>query len=259
MGFSDVLRIILAVVNIIANLLGFIFGGILFAVGIVGLVFFNFFSSQARDAILYLNAGFGIFVAVGFLFLLFAVFAIVGSYLACCPKNKAMKCIAIFLLSADLAALTVILILEIVGVILAFVLRDQITENFVSVLSQGVNQSYSTAPNETQLAIISIQSAFGCCGINSAADFSGYTGYPTGEFLPPGCCNSTFESACTLAVEQGAPGCGALIGDLLVSYYNVVGGIGIFFVIMLLLLWVVELALIFTIACAKGEDGLKVV
>ena len=262
MGFLDVMRVLLAIINVIANLIGFFFAIILVVIGIVALVFFNFFIDTMSDNLLYLNVGFALYVAVGVLCTIFAVAAIIGSYLACFPANTVLKSIAIFFLATHLIIITVIFILGLIGVILAFVYRDIVANQFVGLLDRVINESYALDANSTQIAVSALQTTLMCCGVNGPADFAKYPAY-TMEYwsvLPPGCCNDTVPiTSCTVANAR-QNGCGVYIRDLLVQYYNGVGGVGIFEIVVILLLMLVELVLIILVVAKKNEDsGMKLV
>ena len=261
MGFLGVLRILLSVINIIANLIGFFFAIILIVIGILGLVFFNYFIDTMSDNLLYLNVGFSLYIAVGVLCSLFAVAAIIGSYLACFPANTIIKSIAVFLLVAHLIAVTVVFILAFIGVILAFVYRDFIATEFVGALNTVINESYSLDANSTQTFIAAIQTTLECCGINGAADFMTYPAYTAkyGSVLPPGCCDNIIDVLnCTVANARDT-GCGVFIQSSLVRYYNGVAGIGIFELVIILLLMLVELVLIILVIKKENEPGMKLV
>ena len=199
MGFLTVLRIILAIINIIVNLLGFLFSIVIIAIGIVGLVVLNFFFTNMNQNLLYYNVGFSLYLAIGVIACLFTVAAIVGSYMACCPSSKVVKIIAVCLLGVHLAAFVVVFILALAGVIVAFVYRDQVADSFVMVMNDAINESYSLDFNTTQVAVTFLQTTIGCCGVNGPADFLTYPGYTNvTTYLPPGCCDND-TLICTVA------------------------------------------------------------
>ena len=254
MGFLGVIRIILAIFNILANLVGFLFTVVIIVIGIVGLVAINFYFSGMGQDLLFYNVGFSLFIAVGVIASLFTVAAIVGSYMACCPASKVVKIIAVFLLTVHLVAFVVVFIMALAGVIVAFVYRDLVATNFVAGLNNVINESYSLDFNTTQAVVTVLQSTVGCCGVNGPSDFLTYPGYTAvTTFLPSECCNGTL--LCSIGDATEAVGCGPLLQDMLVNYYNVIGGIGIFELVVILLLIVVELLLIILIVTASSEDG----
>ncbi|KAI6650259.1 hypothetical protein LOD99_5938 [Oopsacas minuta] len=258
MGFLAALRILLAVINIIANILGFLFSVIIIAIGVVGLVRLNlFFSGNLSENILFFNVGFSLCVAVGVIAVIFTVAAIVGSYLAYCPANGVMKGIAVCFLSAHLIAFVVVFLLALAGVVVAFVFSNNVANNLIPVLNSAVNESYMEEFDLTQTAVIAIQSLVGCCGVTGPGDFAEYPGYNT-SYLPQGCCNSTVI-LCTEAEATEAQGCGRFIREQLEEYYNWIGGVGIFELIVILLFMLVELVLIILVIMADKDGGMKVV
>ena len=255
MGFLTVLRIILAIINIIANLIGFLFSIIIIVIGIVGLVAINFFFSGMNEDLLFYNVGFSLYLAIGVIASLFTIAAIVGSYMACCPSSKLVKIIAVTILSVHLIAFVIVFILALAAVIVAFVFRDQVATSFVGVLNRAINESYSLDFNTTQVAIALIQSTIGCCGVNGPSDFLAYPGYTNvTTYLPPGCCDND-TITCMLSGATEAVGCGPIIQGLLVNYYNAIGGVGIFELIVIFLLIVVEILLIVLVIKGDDENG----
>ena len=262
MGFLDVLRVLLAIINVIANLIGFLFAVVLIIIGVVGLLFFNYFIATMSDNLFSYNVGFSLYVAIGVLCSVFTVAAIIGSYLACFPANSLIKTIAIFFLVAHLVAVGVVFILGLAGVILAFVYRDLIANEFVGVLNRFVNESYRVDANSTQISISTIQITFECCGVNGPADFMTYPAYTAAywSILPPGCCNSSVPVLNCMVSNARQNGCGVLLQDSLVSYYSAVGGVGIFELIVILLLMLVELVLIVLVIMKReSNNGMKLV
>lgn len=258
MAVLNVVKIILAVINVIANIVSSIFGIVLIGVGITGLLFFNFLGLTSESVIIY-NSEFGLFIAIGFFLCLSALFEIFGSLFACFTNNRIVKTIATFLLAVGLIILVIAFILDFSGLIVGFVLRERIISDFVPLVNEAVNSSYSKSPNETQLFIENLQIEFGCCGINGPEDFSDYPGYQDQGFLPTSCCNDSIANGmCTVANNLNATGCGIVLRNGLVGLYGVVLGIGVFEAVIILLLVIVELILLVLVVKSEPSGFTKV-
>lgn len=254
MGCLDVIRILLASINVFLNGLGGLYGLALIAQGSAGLILFNIIGVFSdNEHLSAYNTVFFFTLAMGVVLLLFCVVAIIGSCVACCPNNSILKVVASVILTADLIAVFFCFLLGIAGAVLVFVYRDTVTAGLIPVLHEGLIESYTLAPNETHAALVAVQNTIGCCGISSPADFADYPGYPLGDELPDSCCDAN-TTTCTIATAQNETGCGTYLVAAIVEYSNIIGGIGIGQVVILLLLIVLEIALI-TLVVSKDNDN----
>ncbi|WP_411023487.1 tetraspanin family protein, partial [Salmonella sp. s51228] len=95
-----------------------------------------------------------------------------------------------------IGGLIVLFIVELAGVILAFVYSDFLAGNLSEVLSEQLNDSYSQFPNQTQEFLGVLQTQFSCCGVNNGSDYATYTGFVMNFVcLPDGCSNGTTQCA----------------------------------------------------------------
>ena len=240
MGCLDVLRIVLAVINILVNGIGFLYGLALVVQGIAGLLIFNSLELVVdTEHLLFYNLVFSLYTTAGFLLILFSIAAAVGSIMACFPNSRGIKMFAAALLVIDLIALILVFILGVAGVIYVYVSRDTITDTFVSAINSAVNESYSLIPNQTHVFMSYLQRYLTCCGINGPQDFNTYPNITT---LPDGCCAT--GTTCTPATADTTVGCGEILKGILVEYYNVIGGVGIFQLVSIFLLILLETVLI---------------
>ncbi|KAI6650258.1 hypothetical protein LOD99_5937 [Oopsacas minuta] len=131
MGCLDIVRIILATINVIINGIGVLYGVALVAQGIAFLVLFNIFGIVTDDSRFYLyNAIFAIFITIGVVLIVFSVVAIAGSCMACCPNNTCLKVLASVILIIDLVVITLVFLLAVASIIIVFVYSDILTDNF---------------------------------------------------------------------------------------------------------------------------------
>ncbi|WP_411025014.1 hypothetical protein, partial [Salmonella sp. s54836] len=143
--------IILGIINIIASILGFIFGIILLAFGIAGLVIVNVIAGMFVNNLTYYNGAFSILIFIGLFFIILAVAAILGSCLSFCTGKKITRILAALCLFIAIVGLVILFIVELVAVILAFVYSGDLSGNLSEVLIEGLNDSYGQFPNETQV------------------------------------------------------------------------------------------------------------
>ena len=252
MACLDVIRVILATINVLVNGLGALYGLALIAQGVACLILFNVIEvfSDSEHLVLY-NIVFFIAIAIGVVLLLFSVVAITGSCLACCPINRCLKMTAALILAVDLIAVILVFLLGIACVILIFQYRDAIATELVPILNKALNESYTLSPTKAHASIVALQEALGCCGISSPADFATYPDYPYGDILPDSCCDAdTF--ICTVDTAQDGIGCGTYVANAIVEYSNVIGGISIGQVVIIFLLILLE---IFLIGLVIGKEN----
>ena len=254
----DVIRIILASINVFVNGLGALYGLALIAQAVVFLILLNvieIFSNTGHLALY--NTIFFICIAIGVLLLLFSVVAITGSCIACCPNNTCLKVTSSFILVTDVMAVFVVFLLGITGVVLIYQYRDRISTELVPLLNMTLSESYTADANSTHLTVVAIQEAIGCCGVSSPSDFATYPAYPLGEILPDSCCEANTVS-CNITTAQNGIGCGTYLVAFLVEYSNVIGGFSIAQVVIIFLLMVLEIALIALVVAKKDEYFVKV-
>ena len=147
MGCLDVIRILLASINVFLNGLGGLYGLALIAQGSAGLILFNIIGVFSdNEHLSAYNTVFFFTLAMGVVLLLFCVVAIIGSCVACCPNNSILKVVASVILTADLIAVFFCFLLGIAGAVLVFVYRDTVTAGLIPVLHEGLIESYTLAP-----------------------------------------------------------------------------------------------------------------
>eukprot|EP00096_Caligus_rogercresseyi_P006088 TRINITY_DN22262_c0_g1_i1.p1 TRINITY_DN22262_c0_g1~~TRINITY_DN22262_c0_g1_i1.p1 ORF type:complete len:244 (-),score=-26.16 TRINITY_DN22262_c0_g1_i1:70-801(-) len=224
------------------NLLFFLCGAALLAVGIWVLVDGNSFMSLVADNTVIFNAVY-IIIAVGAALLVIAFFG-------CCGAIKENKC----LLGTYFAIVLIIFIVEIIGGILAFVYFPQVESYVVNSMNDYVessNTSVVTASWNT------LQSVFQCCGYSNYSNWadSNFTSSTANAPFPTSCCTRNLnnvdapfidETAC-LAETEGSfysIGCATKIR----TYYWAVGGT------CLGILVVELLAMIFTCCLSRSVE-----
>jgi len=121
----------------------------------------------------------------------FIVLAVVGSFLlvltfmACCGALMENQC----MLNTFAYVVGAIVIVELVAGALAYRFRDQVEDNILKA-GQKLVKEYEY-DNTTRVFIDDIQSSFGCCGVNSTADWDDYRSrHSSGsvELYPASCC-----------------------------------------------------------------------
>ncbi|CAG2116699.1 unnamed protein product [Medioppia subpectinata] len=167
-----------------------------------------------------IKTGAGIVIAVGFLILIMA-------FIGCCGAITQNVC----LLSTYSGIILILVIVEIVGVVLVFIYKNEIENELKTALSR----EFGKWNGPTARAVQVLQQRFRCCGVTDyRSDFSG-------ESVPASCCDqwATGEAAdktCPKMFVQFSKGCADTIRDTINNYLWGIGGVAIALVVIQLLL-----------------------
>jgi len=168
-----------------------------------------------------------------YVILVVSIFLLVTGFLGCCGAIKENKC----LLGIFLTIILVVTIVEIVGVVLAYVYYPKLKEVTLNTMNL-YDKNNSTESNTVTAAWDAIQDMFDCCGFDSPADWSNSTGGTV-----------TATQACSKVENppDNLPGC----RSSLEKYLLIIGGVA------LGVLFVEVLAMVFAGCLIKriGDDG----
>ena len=259
MKISNLYRIILAITNIITNLLILALALVVLIVGILGIVFVNT-SLSASEFIIYINTLFILVILIGAFITLICLLGIIGSLAAYSSNNKLLKIVSICMLVFSVCGMVLVLIGEITGVVLAFNFRSDVTDRISDALLTILTDTFTNNPSTVDDLIVPIQTLFDCCGVTGPDDYENITGIGANMTLPEGCCRSLFPG-CTLSTGSSTyrtDGCADIVIGIITAYFNVVIGVGI----VIFILSVAAIAIPLLLVCAqycKQEGGLKVV
>ncbi|XP_040833759.1 tetraspanin-1 [Ochotona curzoniae] len=210
-------------IMIIFNLLIFICGATLLAVGIWvsvdGGSFLKIFRSLSEDFTQLANVGYFL-IAAG------AVLLVLG-FLGCYGAHKESKCALIMFF----IILLVIFIAEIAAAVVVLVytnLADKLLSTVVvpAMVDYGSQQDFTQVWNSTMKGLK-------CCGFNNYTDFSNSSYYHSYGVYPPFCCfnktNETEDTPCTeeKAKELDIEGCFKQLLDEIQTNSVAVGGVAI--------------------------------
>lgn len=136
----------------IFNFIILICGGFLLGVGI--------YTRANQNEFCITTLGSNLFLPVALALITVGSIVIVLSFLGCCGAIKEVRC----MLATFFALLLLMLIVLMIGGIIAYVFRGQITNYFRHHLYMSLNQSYGDDERETQ-AWDCMQQTFKCCGV----------------------------------------------------------------------------------------------
>lgn len=193
----------------------------------------------------------GLMVGVG------VIIFIVG-FCGCCGAVKQSTC----LLKIYFALILLVIVLEFIAAILAFVYQDTLTNIVNDQFKQAIEVDYNGKPkNVATETIDQVQMEFMCCGANGTADWadSGYAMNNSNVAVPKSCCMDENADLCN-AGQPGMPttpnglyedGCVDAFTAWLKSNYLMIGGV------CLGLLVFEVIALVITCCLIRAIDGEK--
>lgn len=120
-------------------------------------------------------------IAVGVIIFLVAFFGCCGAW----QENYCM-------VTAFAILLSLVIILEIAAVILGHLYRGKVVKVVQDSLADMID-NYNTSKPEFRAAVDKLQMKLKCCGINSTADWRGFS--PNGDSVPDSCCR-TVKKGC---------------------------------------------------------------
>lgn len=227
---ANIIRVILIIINILFAILGVI----VFAIGIWAIVEDQNYSFVTGNNIV---SGAAILIAAGIITFIICVVGILGALLKLRP-----------LLLVYALAVFIIVVLEIVAGIVAFVFRgvviDEITDNSLEALSlYRVAQDARDYREDVNDFVSFVQESLDCCGVNNASDWFDQNPSAVNDSGPglPQCpmCDEAERDDCeTFTDEFGRSfvtvrdGCRAGSSDRLSVFLYAVGGVGIAFGIL---------------------------
>lgn len=165
----------------------------------------------------------GLMVGVG------VIIFIVG-FCGCCGAVKQSTC----LLKIYFALILLVIVLEFIAAIMAFVYQDTLTDIVTDQFTQAIEMDYNGQPkNVATETIDQVQMEFMCCGANGTADWA-MSEYAVNNSVavPPSCC--MVETAECNAGQPGMPtklsglyedGCVDAFTAWLKSNYVMIGGV----------------------------------
>jgi len=177
------------------NLLIFIGGAVLFGTGIWVLVDGGSFKNIVSTDPIIFGAVYLLIVVGGVIF--------VTGFLGCCGAIRESKC----LLNTFFVVVLVLFIVELAGIILAFVNESKVEEAAINSMKLYNENDVIRDGWDT------LQSGFNCCGYNGVGDWG------TASLLS---LSVTVPSSCQ-ALAFAQPGCKAVIK----GYFIIIGGIGV--------------------------------
>ncbi|XP_072047840.1 CD63 antigen-like [Amphiura filiformis] len=230
-----------------ANFAVFVVGVILIATGASALAQADKYSYMFGDENT-LQAAAGMTIGVGIIIFM------VG-FTGCCGACKQSVC----LLKIYFALILLVIVLEIIAAILAFVYKDTVTEVARTQMEKAIATDYTGVENNVATESIDrVQEEFMCCGADSIADWSN-SSWAKNESLaaPPSCCMDPTVAMCNKG-QPGMPtdntgmyteGCIDTFTDWVKGNYLKIGGVSIG------LLLIEILALILTCCLIKAVEG----
>jgi len=168
-----------------------------------------------------------------YVILVVSLFLLITGFLGCCGAIKENKC----LLGIFLAIILLMTILEIVGVVLAYVYYPKLKEVTLETMNL-YEKNNSTESDTVTAAWDTIQMMFNCCGFDSPSDWSNTT---------QGAVTATQACSKVSSDPNNLSGC----RSSLESYLLIIGGVA------LAVLFVEILAMVFAGCLIKriGDDG----
>lgn len=220
-------RVFLVIINILFGALGVV----VFSVGIWAIVQENDFSFVTGNDV---ATGAAILITAGIITMIICFIGIIGAIFKLRP-----------LLLIYAGVVFIIVVLQIVAGIVAFVFRDNVVDGVTERSLLALNL-YRVAPDAMDFRedvndfVSFVQDTFDCCGVNNASDW--YMQNPGAvatnvEFPACRVCNATTDSTCafffdeTSGLNLTAPniGCGDASADRLSVFFYSVGALGIVF------------------------------
>nr|CAD7414091.1 unnamed protein product [Timema poppensis] len=141
------------------------------------------------------------------------------SFYGCCGAIRESSC----MVTTFSIFLMVILTLEIVIAVLAFVYRDVLTDDLQTSLKESVDNYHNNSTAKAEMD--SLQISFQCCGANGPTDYDVTR-------LPPSCCTANDGNPClpiTTDLNRLAfqTGCVQALKDYVQHYGAVIGGVAL--------------------------------
>lgn len=227
---ANIIRAIVVIINILFGILGVI----VFAIGIWAIVEDQNYSFVTGNNIV---SGAAILIAAGIITFIICVIGILGAIFKLRP-----------LLLVYALAVFIIVVLEIVAGIVAFVFRGDVI-NEINDRSLEALSMYRVAEDQVGYMedvndfVIFVQESLDCCGVNNASDWFYQNPTAVNNTAPPGLpacpmCDETERDDCVTFDEFGRTfvavpdGCAAGSSDRLSVFLYAVGGVGIAFGIL---------------------------
>lgn len=219
---------------LIFNFIFFVFGLILFGVGIWAN---NKLGPYIEISSVNYATGPRVVIAVGF-------FIAVVAFLGCCGAWKEHRCMLICFFSI----LFLMLILEIVGGALAYSNKGKIEDR----LDKDVQNGIKNYPKKNMIAIDDMQSKLKCCGEKSFLDWKMSADYNKTGNVPNSCCKNIKNVTCAIGhLKPGVShegiyteGCFLKLKDMIESSLVPIGALAITVLVIQLLGMVFALVLI---------------
>ncbi|EDO39847.1 predicted protein [Nematostella vectensis] len=225
-GSSNIVKILV----IIFNFIFFLFGLILFGVGIWASTKLG---AYVEIASVNYATGPRVVIAVGFIIALVA-------FLGCCGAWKENKCMLI----CFFAFLLLLLILEIVGGALAYNNKDKIENR----LDKDILKAIENYPGKNEKSINDMQTKFKCCGADNYTDWQSNIKMKNSSSVPDSCCKSEKAGCGVGGVKDPkdiyTKGCFTIIKGEIEKSLKPIGGLAIAVLVIQLLGMVFALLLI---------------